>query len=443
MSSMWRWRIACGVAALLTMLSPAAAQPAGTAAPLIPRFTDPVHGLSLDEAVAQALAREPSLRAVRAEIDVARGLRLQAGLRPNPSVSFEQREEPGGTDRQAMVGVEWPLDLFRRRGRTDVAERDVALAEHAAADRERLVAAGVRARYGDLLVAIRELAILDELVAAIARQRDLLRSRVDEGASPPLERDLLEVEVRRLESGRLLEVGRAEAALFELKRAMGLPIDESVTVAGTLEAIVQAEAVRELSAGVDAAQGRADVRAAEARITVAEARLDRARREGRFDVRVFGSYMRMDAGFPQRAFGREGGLERVRGLFHYVSAGAIVTLPLLNRQQGEVAAARAARESAAAAYDVARLAAETEVATARALDRHAHQSVGAYAAGVVTLARQNLAVVGETYTLGRASVFDVLAEQRRFLEVEQGYTDALRAAYEARTALILALGETP
>jgi len=443
MTSVWRWRIACGVVALLTMLSPAAAQPSGTAAPVAPRFTDPVNGLSLDEAIAQALVLEPSLRAMRAEIDVARGLRLQAGLRPNPSVSFEQREEPGGTDRQTMVGVEWPLDLFRRRGRIDVAEREVALAEHAAADRERLVAADVRARYGDLLVAVRDLAILDELVAAIARQRDLLRSRVDEGASPPLERDLLEVEVRRLESDRLLQAGRAEAALFELKRAMGLPIDESVRVAGTLETVVQAEAARELSAGVDAPHVRADVQAAEARIAVAEARLDRARLEGRFDVSVFGSYMRMDAGFSQRAFGPEGGLERVRGLFHYVSAGAMVTVPLLDRQQGEVAAARAARESAAATYDGARLAAETEVATARALDRHAHQAVDTYATGVVTLARQNLAVVGETYTLGRASVFDVLAEQRRFLEVEQGYTDALRAAYEARTALTLALGERP
>jgi outer membrane protein TolC len=52
-------------------------------------------------------------------------------------------------------------------------------------------------------------------------------------------------------------------------------------------------------------------------------------------------------------------------------------------------------------------------------------------------------VVRETYSLGRTTVFDVLAEQRRFLEVEQGYTNALRAAYEARTALARALGERP
>jgi cobalt-zinc-cadmium efflux system outer membrane protein len=315
MTCKWRWRIAGGVAALVTMLSSAAAQPGGTPIPLAPRFTDPAGGLSLEQAIAQALAREPSLRAVRAEVDVARGLHLQAGLRPNPSVSFEQREEPGGTDRQTTIGVEWPLDLFRRSGRVEVADREVVLAAWAVTDRERLLAADVRARYGDVLAAVRDLAILDSLVAATARQRDLLRSRVDEGASPPLERDLLQVEVRRLESDRLLQAGRAEAALFELKQVMGRPLDDPLTVAGTLEAIVQAEAARDLSADGGSAQARSDVQAAEARIGLAEARLDRARREGRFDVSVFGSYMRMDAGFPQRAFGPEGGPERIGGSF--------------------------------------------------------------------------------------------------------------------------------
>jgi hypothetical protein len=35
----------------------------------------------------------------------------------------------------------------------------------------------------------------------------------------------------------------------------------------------------------------------------------------------------------------------------------------------------------------------------------------------------------------------VLAEQRRYFELERGYTEALRAAYEARTALNRATGD--
>ena len=183
------------------------------------------------------------------------------------------------------------------------------------------------------------------------------------------------------------------------------------------------------------------MREAAARVDVAEAKIERAQSQGRFDVSVFANYMRMDAGFPQRGIAPDGSLERVRGQFNYVSAGAMLTIPVLNRNQGDVAVARAERTGAAATYDAARLAAEAELASARARDEHARQAVALYSAGAQTLARQNLTVVGQSYELGRVTVFDVLAERRRYLDVERAYTDALRAAYEARTALNRALGE--
>ena len=186
---------------------------------------------------------------------------------------------------------------------------------------------------------------------------------------------------------------------------------------------------------------RADVREAAARIETAVAKIDRAESEGRFDVSLFANYMRMDAGFPQRGFAPDGRLERVRGQFNYWSAGAMLTIPILNRNQGEVAVARAERTGAAAAYDAARLAAEAELASARARDERAREAVKIYGAGAQALARQNLTVVGQSYELGRVTVFEVLAERRRYLDVERAYTEALRAAYEARTALNRALGE--
>jgi outer membrane protein, heavy metal efflux system len=427
------------IAALMTEVSAVAQAPISE--PVAKQYVDPVNGLSLDQAVARALEQEPSLRAARSEIDVARGMRLQASLRPNPSVSFERREEPAGTDNQTMVAVEWPLDLFRRSRRVAVAEGEVAATELAVTDQERLLATDVRMRYGDVVGALRDLAVLDELVATTRRQHQLLRSRVEEGATPPLERDLLDVELRRLESDRLLQAGRTEAALFELKRLLGMTAEASLAVRDTLEDVVR----RESSAAAPPSDSstmldqRADVREAAARVEVADAKIERAQAEGRFDVSLFANYMRMDAGFPQRGFTPDGGLERIRGVFHYVSAGAMITLPVLNRNQGEVAAARAEHAGAEAAYEAARLAADAERAAARARDERARQAVRAYT-GAQTLARQNLTVVGQSYELGRVTVFDVLAEQRRYLDVERAYTEALRTAYEARTALNRALG---
>jgi cobalt-zinc-cadmium efflux system outer membrane protein len=405
------------------------------------RHVDPVNGLSLEQAIARALEQEPSLRAARSDVDITRAMRQQASLRPNPNVSFERRQEPGGTDNLTTVAVEWPLDLFRRAGRVAVADREVTAVQLAVADRERLLASEVRMRYGDVLATVRDLAIFDELVAATRQQHQLLRSRVEEGATPPLERDLLDVELRRLESERLLLAGRTEGAFFELKRALGMKADAILTVRHTLEEVVPRESTAAAEVpDTTVLDQRTDVREAAARIDVAEAKIDRAQSEGRFDVSLFANYMRMDAGFPQRGFTPDGRLERVRGLFHYVAAGATISIPVLNRNQGEIAAARAGRAGAQASHEAVRLAADMELAAARARDEHARRAVTVYTGGALALARQNLTVVGQSYELGRVRVFDVLAEQRRYLEVERAYTEALRAAYEARTALNRALG---
>jgi cobalt-zinc-cadmium efflux system outer membrane protein len=119
----------------------------------------------------------------------------------------------------------------------------------------------------------------------------------------------------------------------------------------------------------------------------------------------------------------------------------MVTLPLFDRGQGQVTAARAERFGAEARREAAELAARAEVAAAETRDARAQRAVGLFSGGMRTLARQNLDVVQQTFDLGRATVFDVLAEQRRYLEVEQAYTTALREAWEARAALKRALGE--
>ena len=430
------------IATLLSVVSTSAQSPDGQAS-LAGRFVDPANGVTLEQAVARAIEQEPSLRAARSQIEVAQGARLQATLRSNPSISFERREEPGGTDSQTTIGVEWPLELFRRNRRVAVADREVTAAQLSTADRERVLRAEVRTRFGDVLATIRDLALLDEVLTTTQNQFELLRARVEQGASPPLDRDVLDVELRRVQAERLLQAARTETAMFELKRVLGMKADAELAVRDTFEAFVQRESdgapqVRDMSTTVDQ---RADVRKAAARIETAAARIDSAQAEGRFDVSLFANYMRMDAGFPQRGFAADGSLQRVRGQFNYWSAGAMFTIPVFSRNQGEAAVARAERTGAAAAHDAVRLAAEAELASARAQEQRAQEAVKIYGSGVQTLARQNLTVVTQSYELGRVTVFEVLAERRRYLDVERAYTEALRAAFEARTALTRALGE--
>ena len=178
------------------------------------------------------------------------------------------------------------------------------------------------------------------------------------------------------QADRLLQAGRTEAAVFELKRVLGMKPDAPLAVRDTLEGVVQTRVGRgaagprhrrrSSNSGLTCARRRPASRSPTRRSTVPQ-------REGRFDVSLFANYMRMDAGFPQRGFGPTGGLERVRGQFNYVAAGAMVTIPILNRNQGEVAVARAERAGAAAAYEAARLAAEAGLASRSRRDERAQR----------------------------------------------------------------------
>ena len=87
---------------------------------------------------------------------------------------------------------------------------------------QRVLVAEVRLRYGAAAAAIREVGVVDETVLAARQQLGAVRARVEAGNAPPLEADLLEVEVRRLEAARLITVGRAEAAMAQLEREFQL-----------------------------------------------------------------------------------------------------------------------------------------------------------------------------------------------------------------------------
>ena len=406
-------------------------------------YVDAVSGLSLAGAIALALEREPSFRASRTDLDVARGARVQAGLRPNPSVNLSHQREPSGTDKQTRVEVAWPLDLFRKKSRVAVAERQIDVTAHEIANRGRLLAGEVRQQYGDVAAAVRELSVLDDLYEATSQQHKLVESRVTEGATPPLERDMLRVELLRIQSEQLLQAGVVERALIALKRVLGMEPTTALKIQHTLEELVQRESGTVSAAIADGAppQERPDLAAARSRLQMSEADIGRIRQEARPAVSLFGMYMRMDAGFPQRGFGPGDVLVPIRSQFHYVGAGVEVSVPIGDRRQGDMATAEARRAGAAAQLDAARLGATAEIAEATAREAHARQAVAVYTTEAMRLARQNLSVISQTYELGRATVFDVLTERRRYLDLERAFTAALREAYEARQALEQASGD--
>ena len=382
-------------------------------------------GMSIEALVAMALERAPMIEAARRRIEVAEGQRAQASLRPNPVVAADRREQFGGADSQTAFSLTVPLDLFRKDARVAVADHDVRRADALAALERVNRAAAVRVRATQVLAAARQLDVVRQVAQAARTRLDILTARVEAGAAMPLERDLADVEWRRTETETMGWQGEVDAAMAALKAVVGWPIQEPLQLAASLEEAIAALPAPPTSAPAGAVAIRPDVQAAEAVAARADAQQHLARREGRLDLGVTGGYM-------WRVLGRD--------RMHEVMVGVMVDLPWRNRQQGAIASAIAEGLMARAEVSDARLQAEADMASAMARDVAATAVVQRYRAGLVELAARNLEVVREMWTLGRGTLFDVIEEERRYLDLQAAYTAALQALSEARADVLRAWG---
>src|SRR5215216_734232 len=142
-------------------------------------YVDPATGMTVDAAVAYALAHNSELQAVRSEAEAARALIRQASLRANPRLDVTGARQIDGKDNSAMVTGMLPLELGgRRSARVAVAERELEMRESAAADRERQLSADVRTKFGEAIAAVLKLGFDEDLVNTSQRGYKLVLARV-------------------------------------------------------------------------------------------------------------------------------------------------------------------------------------------------------------------------------------------------------------------------
>lgn len=399
------------------------------------RYFDPKAGLSADEAVAYALAHNGELTAVRHELEAARGLVQQASLRPNPQFEIERTEQIKGPDNDTMVGAMLPLELGgRRSARTLVAQRELEMKERFLEDRERVLAAEVRSKFGEALGELLKLGFTEDLLLTTDQGYRLVAARVTEGRTAPLEQNIVLVEVNRIRSMRENNEGKVEVTMFELRNLIGMPPEEPVRLRGDLDDLIEPLPSVAISTGI-ALRERPDVQAARALETLAEARIAQARTEGRIDAGLSAKYLLMNFGFPQRGFNSSGQLVPIQGRFHSFAVGVTLDLPVRNRNQGAIAAAISEKAAATKRREFAELTVQREVASAFARYQRAARAAEIYRVGVQGQAGANLEVVRQTYELGSKSLLDVIAEQRRFIEIQTGYIDAMVDTYQARVEI--------
>jgi cobalt-zinc-cadmium efflux system outer membrane protein len=402
-------------------------------------FLDLQGGVTETELVTRALASNPTLLARRQQIAMAHGEVTQARLRQNPSLTLGGLKEVNGGDNAINVRGSLPLELFGRRARrTEVAENQEEVTQQGVADHERLLTGEVRMRFGQALAAIRDLMFVEQLVQVNRDFLRLMEDRAREGAAPRLDADETRVEANRIETLRIDYQAKAEVALLALKETVGVDPEEPIRLKGALELAPQDYDRKQLlQLAMDHRPDLAFQRANEA-LASAEIRSDRAK--GKPDASVFGGYERPDFGFSQRAFDAAGNLAPIRQTFNHVVFGLDINLPVFNRNQGAVVADTAAIQAARNQIAAVDLNLRHEVAQNLVRFNGAQARVTVYRSGVRDQAAHNLEIVRQTYSYGRTTLLDVIAEQRRYIDIETGYTDILLDAYASRVSLEQAIG---
>jgi cobalt-zinc-cadmium efflux system outer membrane protein len=317
----------------------------------------------------------------------------------------------------------------------NLARAELEAAEVEVADRERRLAAEVRASYTEVLAAIKELEITEHLTDLDQQTARVVEVRVTEGDSAPIELNLLCSEVDRLKSRRALVEGRLQASLLKLKNLVGIAPGEPLRVAETLDAQILIEPPPSIEAAVDIAlRTRPDLRLTRLIEEVAQAGLRLAHAQGRPEVTAFTRYTNSSAVFDATPAGA------LRDKDRLLTFGVSIGIPVFNRNQGAKAEAEAAIAQARKRREFAEAVVRSEVASAYARYEAAKKSLAIFEQGVLDRSAQNIRSVRGAYEIGAFRVTDLLVEQRRYIDLQREFVEALAERYRALADLQAAMG---
>ncbi len=397
--------------------------------------------LAADDLVRRALSGNAELQAARLEIERARARMQQAGLLPNPTLEFEQQRgvfnSPG--ERVTTLAVSVPVELGGKRARRlDLAQAELEVAQAEVAERERRLAAEVRAAYVEALAAQRELNLTTGLNLLDTQTAEVVEARVSVGDAAPLEAKLLRVELDRLLARRALVEGRYQAALLKLKSLAGMPLDEKLSLREDLAQPASSEppaTPATIEAAIEIAlRTRPDVRWARLLEEAAQAGLKLARAQAVPDLTVSARYGKDQNSFDDTPIGFLADRDK------FFAFSVSIPLPLFNRNQGAKAEAAVTIAQAQRRREFVEAVVRAEIGSALARYRAAQAALNTFEQGVLLRSEENIRTLRAAYDIGAFRITELITEQRRLLDAQREYTEALTERYRALSDLQAALG---
>lgn len=381
--------------------------------------------IRLEELEETALRKNPTLRQAAAEIRGAQGRTKQAGLYPNPTIGYLGEEIRGGASRGGEQGffIAQTIVLGGKLGLSrKVAQEDSRLAEIEAEEQRIRVTNAVRLAYFQTL-ASQEMLELDRRFVQLAQQTLTTTQRLQNiGGRDGSEVLQAEISLQQAE----LRLKRQENQHRQAWRALAAVVGNPLLTMGTLEGNLEQaptdmnedQLVQRLLTESPAA------RIAQTSAARAQAAIQRARREPIPDIQLRGGLQQnRELNEARRPVGAQGIAE------------VGFTIPLFNRNQGNVQSARADLErSQQEVTRVQLVLRERAAATVRAFE-DARDTMERYQKEIVPRSERLYQMQLKAWGQMAVSYPVVLQAQRDIFDVQTEYIGSLRDAQIASIAL--------
>jgi cobalt-zinc-cadmium efflux system outer membrane protein len=377
--------------------------------------------LRLEDLEQMALANNPTMAQVQADLQVAAGLARQAGLYPNPTVGYYGDEIRGGFiggGKQGAFASQTIVLGGKLRAARRVAELESNEVQTSAQVQRLRILNNVRALFYQVLAAQRLVEVRQSLVRLTTDATETSRQLGNVGqADRP---DILQAEVEQLQANVGLRVAQQnlQASWRILAAIVGRPGLPPANLEGDLEAVPDLNYEEWLATAL---RESPQVKLAQQAVERAEASLVHARKAPIPDLQVTGiltqNYEPLDT------------TRKLTGVMGGAQIG--VQLPIFNRNQGNIAAAKGEIESAKQELARVKLQLERDLASIFRDYDGARVTVQQYKAEMLPRAEQAYKLYQVNYQRMAGAYPQVLISQRTLFQLEADYVQELANAWQS------------
>lgn len=395
--------------------------PPGTGATLAPAAAPAGQRLRLEDLEQMAIRRNPSLSQANLSIRTAEALRRQAGLYPNPIVGYEGSEvNPGpvfnygehGVFAQQRIVTGGKLGFQRR-----LAEQDITLAKaEAEAERYRVLNT-LRSLFYQALGEQRLLTVRTQLTGLARRAVQTTRELVNVGQADGPDYFAVEIEAQRLELGLVQARNGLQRTWRQLAAVTGNPQLQPTTLDGDLEALPMLDFEAELARIYEQSP---EIQAAQVGTTRTDLLIRQARAAVIPDIVARGGvhYNRERLGLGNQPIGWQG------------SAEIGIQIPIFNRNQGNIAAARIEAERATLGVERERLELRSRLASAYREYQDSLAAIERYRTQIIPSAQKAYGMYLNSFRQMAAAYPQVVISQRNLFQLQEDYVTTLVTAWQ-------------